>query len=193
MPRPRRSDASSLRLTDVPITFGAVSMAVIRYPCGRRDRLDDVVVPRAAAEVPLEALADRGLVGRGAAVDEADRREHHPRRAVAALQRVVIVERLLYGMELAVPREPLDRRDLHAVGLDAEHRARLHRLAVHEHGAGPARGGVAADVRPGETEPLAEHEDEKLPRLELEVVLNAVRGQRHASHRLSFPLAVPRA
>jgi hypothetical protein len=106
---------------------------------------------------------------------------------------MVIVERLLDRMELAVLREPLDRRDLHAVGLDAEHRAGLHGLAVHEHRARPARGGVAADDGSGQPESLAEHEHEKLTRLDLDLVAYSVHSERHSSHRLSFPLEVPRA
>ena len=109
--------------------------------------LDDVVVAGAAAEVPLEPFADRLLARRVPVLDQRDRRHHHPRRAVAALERVVVVERLLHGMQLAVRRETLDRRDLRAVGLDAEHRARLRRGAVDEHRAGAARRRVAADVR----------------------------------------------
>ncbi len=135
---------------------------------------------------PSSPVADRGLIGRGAAVDQADRGEHHARRAVAALERVLVVERLLDGMQLPVLREALDRGDLGAVGLDTEHRARLHRLAVHEHGAGPARGGVAADVGTGESEPLAKDEDQEIPRFDLELVPYAVRVERDSSHRPSF-------
>ena len=142
--------------------------------------------------LPSSPCADRGLVRRLAALDEAHRREDHAGRAVAALERVVVVEGLLNRMELAVRRKSFDRRDLHPVGLDSEHRARLHRLAVHEHGARPARGRVAAHVRPGEPESLAEHVHEKLTRLDLEVVAYAVRGQRHSSHRLSLPRRQPR-
>jgi len=46
--------------------------------------------------------------------------------------------------------QALDRRHLVPVGLDGEQRARLHRLAVEQHGARAARGGVAPDVRAGE-------------------------------------------
>jgi hypothetical protein len=96
-------------------------------------------------------------------------------------------------MELAVPGKSFDRRDLHAVGLDAEHRAGLHGLAVHQNRARPTRGRIAADVRAGETETLAQHVHEKLAGLDLEVVAYAVDGRRHSSHRLSFPLGVLRA
>ena len=191
VPRPRRSEASSLRLIEVPTTPGAVSTVVMTPPRSRRDGPDDVVVPGATAEVALEPLADRRLVGGAATVDEAHRRHHHAGRAVAALQCVVVVERLLHRMQLAVPSKAFDRRDLDAVRLDAEHRAGLHRLAVHEHGAGSTRGRVTPDVRPREPKPLAEDVDEELTWLDFEVVLHAVYRQRNSSHRLSSPRCPP--
>ena len=77
-------------------------------------------------------------------------------------------ERALDRVQLAVAREPLDRRDLAALGLLREHRAALHRASVEEHGARAALARVAADVRPGEPEPVAERVDEERPRLDLE-------------------------
>ena len=55
-------------------------------------------------------------------------------------------------MQLSVRREALDRRDLRAVDLHAEQRARLGRGAVDDNGAGATRRRVAADVRPGQAE-----------------------------------------
>ena len=50
----------------------------------------------------------------------------------------------------AVPvAQPLDRGDLRAVGLHGEHGATLHGHPVHQHGAGTAVGGIAADGRAG--------------------------------------------
>src|SRR6185503_19150282 len=97
------------------------------------DRLDDVVIPGAAAEVALEAEADLLLGGARVLLQQRDRGHHEARRAEAALERVVLVERLLDGVELAPGAgEALDRRHLGAVRLDGEHRARLDRLAVEE-------------------------------------------------------------
>ena len=100
----------------------------------------------------------------------ARRRHHEARRAVAALERVLLVERLLHRMQLVALRETLDRRHLAAVRLHGEHGARLDRLAVEEHGAGAARGGVAADVRPLQAELLAQEVGEQLPRLDVGLV-----------------------
>ena len=89
------------------------------------------------------------------------------------------------GWNAPFVREPLDRRDLRAVGLDAEDGARLHGLAVDEHRARAARGRVATDVRAGQAEPVAEDVDEQLARLELELVPRPVDGQRNVSHAMA--------
>ena len=57
--------------------------------------------------------------------------------------------------------DPLDRRHLVAVGLDGEHRARLHAAPVEVDGARTAVGGVAADERPRLAELVAEVLDEE--------------------------------
>ena len=95
---------------------------------------------------------------------------------------MVLVECLLDRMEIAVVGESFDRGHVEAVRLDAEDSAGLHRLPVHEHGAGAARGRVAADVRPGQPETVAQHVDEELTRLQVELMANAVDSKRDVSH-----------
>jgi len=73
------------------------------------------------------------LVARGARAGH-----QHARRAIAALQAVLLPEASWTGCSFAVALEPLDGRDLTAVGLPRQYRARLHRLAVEQHGARPA-------------------------------------------------------
>ena len=139
----------------VPMTAVAIDGGHRRSPPARaagEHRLDDVVVAGAAAEVALEALAHLGLGRVRVLVEQRDRRHDHARRAEAALQAVVLLERLLHRVQLAVGGQALDGGDLGAVGLDGEHRARLHRLAVEQHGARAARRRVAADVGAGEPE-----------------------------------------
>ena len=79
----------------------------------------------------------------------------------------MLVKRGLHRVQLAALGEPLDRGDLRAVGLDREHRARLDRPAVDVDGAGAALAGVAADVRAGEPELLAQRLDEQRAPLDL--------------------------
>src|SRR5690349_19324227 len=125
-PLPVKRAGSSRRLIRSPRT------PLISHPPfgGALDRLDDVVVPRAAAEVPLERVADLVLAWVRIGFQERRPGHHHPRRAVAALEPVFLPERLLQGMELAVGRHALDRRHLRAVGLHRQLRARLDRLAI---------------------------------------------------------------
>ena len=155
--------------------------------------LDDVDVAGAAAEVALERVPDLVLARIGVLAEQADGGHHHPGRAVAALEPVLLVERLLHRVQLPVLGEPLDRRHLAPVRLDGEHRARLDRLAVEQDRAGAARRRVAADVRPGQAEALAQDVDEELPRLDLELVPRAVDRDRDLSHdfppsRLNSPM-----
>src|SRR5437870_4039285 len=179
VPRPVRSFRSSLRGTLVPIHVW-VSVAAMSAPHGL-DGLDDVLVAGAAAEIALERAANLLLARRRVLVQQAHRREHHPGRAVAALQRVLLVERLLHRVELAVRGETLDRRDLRAVRLDSEHGARLDRLAVEQHRAGAARRGVAAHIRARQPQAVAEDVDEELPGLEVELAGSPVDAERDAS------------
>src|SRR5262249_30884168 len=81
-----------------------------------RDRLQDVVVAGAAAEIAFELLADRLLVEVVAlAADDVDRRHDHAGRAEAALQAVVLAERLLHRVQLVAVGEALDGAHVGAV------------------------------------------------------------------------------
>ena len=105
--------------------------------------------------------------GSGLLVQQRPRGEHHPRRAEAALEAVLLHEPLLDGIELGALLEVLDRAHRVAAGHRREHRARLHRLAVHQHDARPALRGVAAPVGAGEAERVAQEVDEEHPRLDV--------------------------
>src|SRR3989441_5370693 len=96
------------------------------------DRLDDVVIAGAPAEVAFQLVADLLLGGARIALEELGGRQDHARRAEATLQAMLLPETLLDRMEIAVLGEPFDGRDRRAVRLHREERARLHRLPVHE-------------------------------------------------------------
>ena len=114
----------------------------------------------------------------------------HAGRAVTALQPVLGHEAGLQRVQRAVLLQALDRHELLAVGLHREHRARLHRAAVHEHGAGAAVRGVAADVGAGQPQILAEQVDQQQARLDVGLVLLAVDGELdHASSAHFLPSA----
>ena len=69
---------------------------------------------------------------------------------------VLIPEGFLHGIELSVGGQALDGEDVASVGLDGEHGAALDGLAVDVDGAGAADGGLAADVRAGESGDFAQ-------------------------------------
>ena len=141
-------------------------MIVMRLGGGEH-RLDDVVVAGAAAQVALETFAHLGFARVRVLVEQAGRRHDHPRRAVTALQPVVLHERPLHRVQLAVGGQTLDRDHVGTVGLDRQHGAALHRLTVDVDGARPARRGVAPDVGAGQLELLAQELHEQRPRLDI--------------------------
>ena len=118
-------------------------------------------------KLPADAFADLLLGRLRRVVQEVDRRHDHAGSAEAALQAVLLPEALLKRVQVAVLREPLDRDHLGAVGLDGEDRAGLGAAAVDEHGAGAALAGIAADVRAGEIQLLAQKMHQQRARLRL--------------------------
>src|SRR6266581_3054515 len=177
-PWPVISSASSLRSIGAPIPRSARSsvraISAHLRSGGGLDRRDDVLIPGAAAEVALEAFADLPLRRVRITLEDGRRGDDHPGRAEAALERVMLVERLLQGMEGAVLGEPLDCRHLVAVGLDGEHGARLDGLAVEQHNAGTAVRRVASDVGAGEAQLVAQEVNEERARLDLTFVVAPV-------------------
>ena len=82
----------------------------------------------------------------------------------------MLTESGLERVEAFPRRQPFDRRHLRVLGLQREHRAALHRPPVEQNGAGPALARVAAGVRPGQPEAVAERVEQQRPRLQLEDV-----------------------
>ena len=82
------------------------------------------------------------------------------------------------GWSVVAVGEALDGHDLGAVGLDREHRAGLDRPAVDVDGAGAALAGVAADVRAGQVEVLAQRLDEEASRLDVELAGRPIDDER---------------
>src|SRR6266498_4249101 len=158
----------------------------------RLDRLDDVHVAGAPADVALNRLPNLLFTRLRMDAQERGRAYQHPRGAVAALEGVVIGERLLQRRELAVLGESLDGLDLCTVGLDRQQHAALHEEAVHEHGTGTTVAGVAADVASGQIEVVTDEMDEETSRVHLALVRLAVDLDRDRLARDDVHLAAPR-
>src|SRR5215213_3967349 len=122
----------------------------------RGNRLDDIVIARAAAEIAFELVPDRELVETIAfAINDVDGGHDHARRAEAALQTVMLAEGFLHRVQRAPVRQTFDSRDLRALALHGEDGAGLHGFAVEVDDASAALARVATDVGAGEPQVLA--------------------------------------
>src|ERR1700692_388239 len=158
------------------------------------DRLDDIHVAGATADVAADPPADLILGRMRVALDERRTDEHHPGRAEPALQAMLRMKSFLDRMQLAALRETLDRGDAPALDLDGEHRAGFHRAAVEQYRAGTAVAGIAADVRPGHAQLGANEINQQGPWLRLGAALGPVHVDRdlHAAAPCARLIAVCR-
>src|ERR1700757_119210 len=156
------------------------------YVRGRQRGPDDVVVAGAPAQVAFQAGPDLLLGGVRVLLEKRHDGHTHARRAEAALQAVLGVERALHRVHLAVRGQALQRGDLVPAGLGGEHRAGLHGLAVEQHCAGPAGSGVAADVGCGEIGHVAQEVHEEQAVLDVRGDVLAVDGQVDLHWLLAF-------
>ena len=127
--------------------------------------------------MPGEHVDDLFTSRRRVAVLEQVRRRHEDAGgAEAALQGVMLPEGLLQRMEIAVRRQPFDRLDRRAVGLNREQKAGPDRCAVEADGAGSAHAMLAADVRAGQSQGVTEEVRQQQPRLDELAVAPTVDG-----------------
>src|SRR5262245_7908901 len=146
-------------------------------PRGRRpDRGHDVLVAGTPAEVAAQRLADLRVRRPRAVSQEAVDRHEEAGGAEAALERVVLPERLLNRVERFSAGEPFDRRHLRPVSLSGEEQARADRLAVEHHRARATDAVLAAEMGAGEAEVLPQEVGERPPRFDLALARLAVDG-----------------
>src|SRR2546426_2459410 len=101
---------------------GAAAL-LVHFLRGPFNSFHDVLVTRAAAQIPLEPAPDLFLSRMRIATEDLVSGQDHPRRAETALQAVLGPEAFLERVELAVTGQSFDGGDFHAVGLDGEQRA----------------------------------------------------------------------
>src|SRR6516165_6825090 len=147
---------------------------------------DDVVVTGAPAQVAFQPGPHLLLGGVRVLLQQRHDGHDHARRAEAALQAVLLVEGTLYRVHRPVAGQALHGGDLVPAGLGGKYRAGLHGLAVEQHGAGPAGGGVTADVRRGEVGHVAQEVHEQHAVLDVRGDLLAVDGQVDLHWLLAF-------
>jgi hypothetical protein len=140
------------------------------------------VVAGAPAQVALEPDA-HFLFGRvRVLLQQAGGGHHHAGRAIAALQAVVLHERLLHRVHHAIDGHALDGGHLMAVDLYSQDTARLHAAPIEEHGARPAVAGVAPDHGAGLPQLFSEVVNEQGARLDIVGVALPVHGHADPGH-----------
>ena len=105
---------------------------------------------------------------------------------------MLVPEGLLERVQAARGREALDGLHGAAVELHGQQRARLGRLAVDQHRAGAAVGGVTTDVGAGQAEDVAQQVHQQQARLDVGLAGLAVDGQGDVmrAHRGLLPLCL---
>ena len=155
----------------------------------RRDhflhRRDDADVPRTTAEIAAEADADRPILRKGETQREVARADHHARRAIAALQRMISAKRLAQFARELVVIEAFDRRDLGARAGDRERDAGSRRLAVQQHCASAADAVLATQMRARQAAALAQRVGQTHARRQGQLVNPPVDGEGEFRHAIS--------
>src|SRR4051812_567491 len=149
---------------------------------GVLDGVHDVLIAGAAAEIARDALANLVLARLRVIGKEIRGAHDHPRRTEAALQAVLLPESCLQRMQLAASCQALDRDHSGAVSLNGEHRARFNGAVFDQHGTRAALARVAADVRPGQVQLLAEEVHQQRARLDVRLAHLTVNSQRDLCH-----------
>src|SRR5437588_11108249 len=111
---------------------------------GARDRVDDLGVARAAAQIARDGAADLLARGRRMVSEEGVRGHDHPGDAEAALNAALGHERLLQGVEPVAVTQTAHGGDPAPGRAGRQHETAAHRLAVQEDRAGPADSLAAA-------------------------------------------------
>src|SRR5262245_21495683 len=118
-------------------------------------RAHDINVARAHAEIAAEAGAYFVIARFCIVAQQFESREDHPRRAKAALQRMMLVKCHLQRMEFSLRPNPFNGGEFAAIGLRGEEQAGTHRAAVEQDRACAAHAMFAADVSPDQTDIVA--------------------------------------
>jgi hypothetical protein len=150
------------------------------------NRLHNVVIARAAANITLELFADRMLVECvSLAVYNINGRHNHARRAKTALKAMVFTKGSLHGVEVIRRPDTFDRRNGCTVASNRQCCAALNGTAIDMNNTRTALAGIAAHMRSGQVKMLPQKLGEKGPRIDSRGNFFAINDHRNARHELS--------
>jgi hypothetical protein len=117
---------------------------------GHQDRIHDVLVTGAPAQIARNRLTDFHLGRMWVFLQEWNEGHQNPRRAVPALQSMRFPKSVLQGMQLVGSLcQPLHGSNRVPVGLNGKHQAGTSRFAIKQYRAGAAHPVLTADVSAG--------------------------------------------
>ena len=145
-------------------------------------RMDDAGIGAAAADAGIYEACDVGIARIGIRLQQAGGRHDHPGGAVAALKGFGVQKCLLNGMELRTGRQRFNRGD--GAGADGSRacHAGADRVPVDEHGTRAALPFAAPETASGQTEIVAEDEEQAVTRLGVNLMLTTVHVKQISSH-----------
>ena len=142
--------ANKITLLGIDFRQRGGRQAAVLHIARQFNRIENLLVSGAAADIAAESLLDFFPIGEGIGAQRRGRRHHHSRDAIAALAGAGLVEGLLQHTQLAGLGQRLDAIDGGALRLGYRQQAGLHQHAVDEHRTGAAFAGAAAFLVAGE-------------------------------------------
>jgi hypothetical protein len=144
---------------------------------GALHSLNDVLIAGAAAQIALKGMTYLFFCGIRIALQNLGRSHNHAWCAESALQSVVLPERLLHRMKIALLCQAFNGRYASAVSLRGQNRAGLHGLSIEHDGACAAERGLATDVSSRKAEHIAQVVDQQHARLNFALVRGSIHSE----------------
>src|ERR1051325_854609 len=150
----------------VPINtlFWQLSLFPAHACGGHLDRLVDFNIARTATQIAAQGFFDLVAVGPGVVLQEFFGDEQESGRAIAALGRARVRERVLQRMKTTILRHPFDRLDASVFRVETEHQTGENAPAIQEHGACAALAKLAAMLRAHQPEVFTQDFEQRLVR-----------------------------
>jgi hypothetical protein len=123
------------------------------------------MVSSATTDVASQLVPDFSWTKVGGALKHLPNAHDHPGGAIAALQRVMLLERGLDRVQVIARGKTFDCRDLGTVRHDRENGARFDGIAIDIDCARTALRRIAPDMCPGQAEVVAQSMHQQAPRL----------------------------
>jgi hypothetical protein len=139
--------------------FGKDSKLLLSTPllfCCILNGFNDLHVAGAHAQIAGQRFANLFFGWVRITLEQGMASHDHSRRAVAALESVVLDEGFLYRAQFTVRRQTFDGRDFTPIRLHGEVETRFDDFALEQHGASAALADNAADMSAGEADLLAQ-------------------------------------